>query len=144
MDPRLPHHLEPGTFIVFDGPDDGGASVQMDKVWRAAHGLGHGPNPLLDRMPVFAYRPTEPDQERAHWEQIVAPALADGDSVFMLGIYTTHVGRAPDVTFMVNPVSTYDDDVVTLIGDDGEVGEAFFDELIQRGLYSGRRPRARR
>jgi hypothetical protein len=32
MDPRLPHHIRPGTFVVFDGPEHGGAAVQMDKL----------------------------------------------------------------------------------------------------------------
>lgn len=137
MDPRLPHHIPPGTFIVIDGPQDGGATVQMDKLWRAAHGLGHGTKPLFDRLPVFTSCPEYPEGEATHWARVVAPALEDR-AVFMLGRYATAAGRRPDVIFVVNPVGLIADDAIPLLGDDGEVGESMFADLIDRGLYFGR------
>jgi hypothetical protein len=144
MDPRLPHHIEPGTFVVIDGPEHSGAAAQMDKLWQAAHGLGHGTTPLLDHLPVFTAPPQLAEHEATHWEQVVAPALTDG-AVFMLGRYVTDAGRQADVTFIVNPVEPLADHEIPLLGDDGEVGESLFAELIDRGFYSGRQSgRARR
>lgn len=144
MDPRLPHHLEDGTFVVIDGPEGAGAEDQMEKMWLAAHGMGHGTTPLFDRLPVFTYRPAQPEWEAGHYECVVAPALADGRSVFMQGRYTTHVGQAPTVTFVVNPVDPVAEGDVVLVGHDGDVGLGLFDELIRRRLYSGRRERGSR
>jgi hypothetical protein len=74
---------------------------------------------------------------------VVRPALGDR-AVFMLGRYTTTPGGRADVTFLVNPVETLAMDEIALLGDDGEVGESFFAELIERGLYSGRQGRGAR
>jgi len=141
MNLQMPFHIEPGTFIVIDGPKDCGAETQIDKMWRATHGLGHGTKRLFERVPVFTERPDLPEQEAAHWDRVVAPELADGGSVFMQGRYVTNAGQPPTVIFIVNPDRPCRGDEVPLLGHDGEVGESLFAELSHRGLYGARSSR---
>jgi hypothetical protein len=141
MNLRLPFHIAPSTFIVIDGPPNAGAEIQMDKMWRACHGLGHGTKPLFDRVPLFTYRPEQPGEEAAHWELVVEPTLADGQSVFMQGRYATEVADPSPLIFIVNPDRACADDEIPLLGDDGEVGESLFDEMLFRGLYGARSAR---
>jgi len=124
MDLRLPHHLLPSTWIVFEGPAQAEKAVVFDKLWRAAYGLGLGPKPLFDRVPVFTDCPENPMLQSQHHRDVVRAALDDANSVFMNGSWWTDVvdsgapitrasaeaarhkagiDRLPDVIFLLNP-----------------------------------------
>jgi hypothetical protein len=137
---RFPHHLRPGTLLAIDGPDDRTAELAFDKIWRAAHGLGHGSTPLFDVLPLFIELQGSPAERQACWREKVLPALQEQETAFVL--------KPPDgvlvegwqvVRFAVAGQVQQEPlphDAVVLRGHVGEVIEGVFTALIGRDLYS--------
>lgn len=112
----LPFHLVPGTWVVLEGPSGAGKTAVLDGLWRAAHGLGHGPRPLFDRMPVFTQRPNQPEWRPGHLATVVEPALAAGRSVFMERCsWTGRVDAESELFASAHAVDSQSDPQPTLI-----------------------------
>jgi hypothetical protein len=137
---RFPHHLRPGTLVAIEGPDDRTAELAFDKIWRAAHGLGHGSTPLFDVLPLFIELQGSPAERNASWRERVLPALQEQETAFVL--------KPPDgalvngwqvLRFAVTGPTRQEPlphDAVVLSGHVGQVIEGLFMALIDRDLYS--------
>lgn len=108
---KLPLHIVPSSFVVFEGLDNTGKSTQMDRFERAVY-APEGGEPLYDGKPVFTHSPsggsdlgtkiyglTEDIDWRKHlpltrqflhlaahcemYENVIVPKLSKGGAVFL-------------------------------------------------------------